>query len=225
MTTARLLSIVAATMLLCEPGSVATAADYIIRGTDGTKLGRVVEGKTGVSQYDSEGKRLGTAEYSAGDCLVLRDSDGLRIGSAELGQGSRIIVKDFDGMRIGTIEEDSSKRLIMRDLEGHRVGTIQKTLKIMHKILFTQYILPNGRKREIDLFTNDDDIFKKSKLIQNAGFRFECEYLITKELSLTILDIRKDQDVAIEICGKGEFVLDKLEKLIRDFTIPKRRPT
>ena len=94
----------------------------------------------------------------------------------------------------------------------------------MHKIPFTQYLLPNGRSRQIDLFTNDEEIFTKSKLIQNAGFRFECEYLTTKELSVTILDVRKERDVAIEICGKGTFVVDHLEKLIRNFTLPKRRP-
>ena len=65
----------------------------------------------------------------------------------------------------------------------------------------TFYKLPNGEKHEVFLEAREEPFFKKAMIIIKSGFKFEFEVLTTDEVSLTIVDLKKDQDVAIEIAS------------------------
>ncbi len=83
-------------------------------------------------------------------------------------------------------------------------------------IEFTQYMLPDGRTKQIHI-DRPSDIEEKARAITNAGFHFECEFLTTGEISFTIADREKQDDVALEFSENGPEVLDAVDKLITDF--------
>lgn len=87
----------------------------------------------------------------------------------------------------------------------------------MKSIPFTEYVLPNGRKisRIVGCY---DDVAQKAFQIIEAGFRFEMEILRTGEVSLTIHDIGKGEDVAIELCLNNQDEFRKaVDRLITEF--------
>ena len=85
----------------------------------------------------------------------------------------------------------------------------------MSEIPFIQYLRPDGRKR-IGGFERPDKIVNLAQKIIDRGFRFECEHLVTGEISLTISN--DEADHAIEIVSNGPEVLDAIDRLIINFT-------
>lgn len=88
-------------------------------------------------------------------------------------------------------------------------------------IPFTEYVLPNGRKAQIEI-TRPAEIGVRARSIIAAGYRFEIETLTTGKVSLTIVDAdpeADDPDVAIELCAK-EDVGPAVDRLVSRFTIP-----
>ena len=85
----------------------------------------------------------------------------------------------------------------------------------MPKILFTQYMRPDGRKvpTEID---RPIRIHRKAIDLMEIGCTFESEVLTTGEISLTVA--YEGEDIAIEICPNGPEVLDAVDKLILSAT-------
>jgi len=83
-------------------------------------------------------------------------------------------------------------------------------------IPFTQYLRPNGRRRdvEIDMPQEVEDL---AKSFIAAGGRYECEELTTGHASLTaVYEVDgEDQDIAIEVCPNGPEVPPRVEKLVR----------
>ena len=83
------------------------------------------------------------------------------------------------------------------------------------KIPFTQYVLPNGRQREISIERPDDVALPAAELIER-GYRFECEMLSDmRTVSLTVVSPEEDiGDIAIELCVNGPgllgFAVDRL---------------
>jgi hypothetical protein len=84
-------------------------------------------------------------------------------------------------------------------------------------IPFTQYLLPNGERRETSI-ERPSDIEAKAQAIIDAGFRFECEMLTTGAISLTISS--GEDDVAMEVCTNGPAVLVAVDRLVTKFVIP-----
>ena len=79
-------------------------------------------------------------------------------------------------------------------------------------IPFTQYLLPDGRKRYelVDRPQEIEDI--ANSFIANGG-KFECEILTTGHVSFTACKF--DRDVEIEICTNGPDVLEAIDRLVR----------
>ena len=84
----------------------------------------------------------------------------------------------------------------------------------MEYIPFTQYLLPNGRRQQTQIF-RPKEITDKAESIIEAGYRFESEVLTTDEVSLTI--VGKNADLEIEVCHNGPQVLDAIDRMICRF--------
>lgn len=85
-------------------------------------------------------------------------------------------------------------------------------------IPFIQYLLPDGRRRDISI-ERDQLTEVKANAILDKGFHFEAEMLRTGDISLTIHDPENEEDVAIEICKNGPEVLKAVDKLILEFPL------
>lgn len=80
-------------------------------------------------------------------------------------------------------------------------------------ILFTQYLLPNRQKREVQ-FDCVEDLAKKAQQIIDAGLVFESEILRTGQVSFTIADLELEEDVEIEVCNNGPDVIEAVNRLV-----------
>jgi hypothetical protein len=88
---------------------------------------------------------------------------------------------------------------------------------MMHTVLFTQYLRPDGRRRTIG--TNVGDALKpKVETILANGFWFEIEMLTTGQIHMTISDDDGDYDSRICI-NSSPIVTQNVESLIADFDI------
>lgn len=83
-------------------------------------------------------------------------------------------------------------------------------------IRFTQYMRPNGRPEDIYI-GRSKEIEDKAREIREAGFEFECEVLMSGEVSLTIAG--KNSDAAIEVVFNGPQVPEAVDRMIRNFDI------
>ncbi len=82
---------------------------------------------------------------------------------------------------------------------------------------FTQYLLPNGRRRLITIEV-DSDVQEMAEDIIREGHRFEAEVLTTGEVSLTIFDEDTEEDVAIVLVRNRKGVREAVQEMIRGFT-------
>jgi hypothetical protein len=83
-------------------------------------------------------------------------------------------------------------------------------------IPFTQYLRPHGHKVYCQIDRPDRIVDMAEELI-HAGFRFECEHLMTNDASFTILDLALDEDVAIEVVPNGPAVSAAVDRLVERF--------
>jgi len=83
-------------------------------------------------------------------------------------------------------------------------------------IAFTQYLRPNGRRRDVEI-ERPSEIEAMAERFIVAGGRYECEELTTGHASLTAVHEvdGEEQDVAIEICPNGPEVPGKVDALVR----------
>lgn len=86
----------------------------------------------------------------------------------------------------------------------------------MMRVLFTQYLAPDGRKKPVYI-ERPRSVFEKASDIVAKGFRLECEVLIGDLVSLTIAG--DDEDLAIEVVPNGPGVPEAVDKLILGFDI------
>ena len=89
----------------------------------------------------------------------------------------------------------------------------------MPQIMMTQYLRPNGLKRETWVEVPRDQ-YNKAVSIVAAGFVFESEVLTTGDVRFTIADPKEEIDVGIEVCPNGPEVHNTLKRLIMDFKLP-----
>ena len=81
-----------------------------------------------------------------------------------------------------------------------------------NRVPFTQYVLPWGEKRSLEIEVSADAAAMAREVIA-SGLSFECEILSTDEISLTAMH-PDDGDVAIEIVPNGPGMREAVERLI-----------
>ena len=91
----------------------------------------------------------------------------------------------------------------------------------MQKIEFTQYLLPDGRKKIIHIL-RPDHIAAYAQHIEADGHRFECEILRTGEVSLTIHHIDDEEDRDIEVVPNGPEIPKAIDRMIERYWIATR---
>jgi len=82
-------------------------------------------------------------------------------------------------------------------------------------ILFTQYLRPFGIPRPMKI-DRPPDIEKMAQAIIAKGMVFEVEELTTGDVSLTIGDKVKEEDIAIQLCENGPAVPEAVDKLVKE---------
>jgi hypothetical protein len=82
-------------------------------------------------------------------------------------------------------------------------------------IKFTQFLMPDGRQSPVTI-ARPTPIADLADAIAARGFRFECEMLPTREISLTITN-DDDGDVAIEVVPNGPEVPQAIDRMIEKF--------
>lgn len=86
-------------------------------------------------------------------------------------------------------------------------------------IVFTQYLMPNGR-RDTVWIERPGAVVAKAKAIQAAGYRFVCEMLGDyRSISLTITDDK--QDHAGEVVPNGPEVPEAIDRMVLNFDLAK----
>jgi len=83
-------------------------------------------------------------------------------------------------------------------------------------IPFTQFLLPDGRRTQVSI-ERPEPILEKAQAIIDAGYRFECEELVTGQASFTISD--DDGDAAIEVVMNGPGVPAAVDRLVTNFNL------
>ena len=79
-----------------------------------------------------------------------------------------------------------------------------------------QYMRPNGMRKEASTFRPMDVEIKAGALV-DAGYWFECECLLTGEVSLTACYKNSDlepQDIAIRVCENGPDIPKNVDELV-----------
>lgn len=84
----------------------------------------------------------------------------------------------------------------------------------MTPIPFTQFLRPNGRKEPVTI-DRPDDIAALAQAIIAKGYWFECESLLSGQVSFTITDDRGDH--AIAVVRNGPDVEAIIDRMIVDF--------
>ena len=82
-------------------------------------------------------------------------------------------------------------------------------------IPFTQFVAPNGLRRPVTIQVSDE-VAGKARMIIRRGFVFECEVLMSGEVSLTITD-PEEGDADIQMCMNGPGVREAVERLVNRF--------
>lgn len=86
----------------------------------------------------------------------------------------------------------------------------------MTQVPITQYLLPDGRKRDISIDV-PDSLAPKLKKIAKAGLSIEAEVLTTTEVSFTLACHKYAADYDILICTNGPGARESLITLIERF--------
>lgn len=79
-------------------------------------------------------------------------------------------------------------------------------------IPFTQYLLPDGRKRPIDIDRSCEIEAIAQQFIASGG-SYEAEVLTTGEVSFTAC--KNGEDIEIEVCANGPGVGEAVDRLVR----------
>ena len=89
------------------------------------------------------------------------------------------------------------------------------------EIPFTQYLLPDGRKKPVTINRSEEIGLKAQRLI-DVGCRLEIEMLRTGEISMSVehdpVDDDDDGVLSMEVCANGPDVPVRVDKLIKDAT-------
>jgi hypothetical protein len=93
-------------------------------------------------------------------------------------------------------------------------------MSALSEIPFTQYLMPDGRKRRQFIDVAEDVAAKASAIIEE-GLAFECELLTTGEASFTITDPKRG-DLDIRVVPNGPGVREAIEEMVRQFRLKRK---
>lgn len=87
-------------------------------------------------------------------------------------------------------------------------------------ILFTQYLRPNGRRKDVWV-ERSPEVAATAAKIKAAGYHFDIEELMTGHVSMTVEPNTPDKDgedapIAHVLCSNGPPVLEAVDKLVAD---------
>ncbi len=85
-------------------------------------------------------------------------------------------------------------------------------------ISFTQFLMPDGRKRQTSI-DRPPAIELLALSLSDAGHRFEIEMLTTGEVSMTVeADGEDGEDIvrSHKICANGPAVLEKIDAMVTE---------
>jgi len=82
------------------------------------------------------------------------------------------------------------------------------------EIPFTQYLRPDGHKRQASFSVFGATVCAKATELLVYGWKFECEVLTTGKVSLTVND--GDEDRAIQVVTNGPTVPKAVNDLVMD---------
>ena len=99
--------------------------------------------------------------------------------------------------------------------------TYLQTSLSKESVPFTQYLRPDGRPIPVWI-DRPDHIAERAREIIAAGFQFEIEILMTGDVSMTIHNVEDGEDVAIEVCANGPDVVLAVDRLVKNFTLPRK---
>lgn len=91
----------------------------------------------------------------------------------------------------------------------------------MGDIHFTQYLMPGGRTKDV-IIDRPKSISDKADQLLKHGYKFECEMLQTRDISLTI--VKNGEDVDGEICPNGPEVPKAIDRLIERTSLNFKEP-
>jgi len=84
----------------------------------------------------------------------------------------------------------------------------------MPHIDFTQYLMPNGRRKTVSI-ERPTEVYQKAKALMLAGYRFEIEVLSTGEIHMDCSHGADDEGpVAVEVCANGPDVPIAVDRLV-----------
>lgn len=83
----------------------------------------------------------------------------------------------------------------------------------MKNIPFTQYIRPHGDRKTI-VIERPDEVADEALSLIDDGYRFETEVLTNGMVSLTCVDPKDTQDIAIEVCFNDVSIPTRVDKLV-----------
>lgn len=86
----------------------------------------------------------------------------------------------------------------------------------MRAIPFTQYLMPYGRKSDLNIEVSDA-VADKADSILAMGLAFECEMLRTGDVSVTITH-PENGDLDIRVTPNGPGIREAVEDLILNFS-------
>lgn len=79
---------------------------------------------------------------------------------------------------------------------------------------FTQYLLPDGRKRDVAIEVTPE-LHALAQIVTANGIRFECEILTTGQVSITAADPERG-DISVRVVPNGPAVVDAVNEVIRE---------
>jgi hypothetical protein len=86
--------------------------------------------------------------------------------------------------------------------------------RALYEIPFTQYLRPDGRQRQAGFPAEGKTYVDAMAMMIRKGYRFEAEILTTDEVSLTVFDPGREEDIAIEVVANGPDVIKAVARLV-----------
>lgn len=77
-------------------------------------------------------------------------------------------------------------------------------------IPFTQYLLPDGRAKVVDMKVDQPSTARMaSEILMEKGYRFEFEILRTGVVSVTCANTLQEMDIAIDLCANDPVAIKR----------------
>jgi hypothetical protein len=103
----------------------------------------------------------------------------------------------------------------MEGYERNRIDGVKGDQMKTTTVQITQYLCPNARKTK-QMATLEADVQDEYEDMLKCGCRLEAEVLTTGEVSLTVWDEKKFEDIDIAIVQNGKEVLDAIITLLKN---------